>query len=73
MNPLPAISPDPQERDAELQAARFAADKERKNVTQTDLTFGEAPGHLHKIQRSRAIPADNYGVPYGPDREIYNP
>ncbi len=29
-------------RDAELQAARFAADKERKNVTQTDLTFGEA-------------------------------
>ncbi len=29
-------------RDAELQAAKFAADKERRNTTQTDMTFGEA-------------------------------
>ena len=29
-------------RDAELQAAKFAADKERKNTVQNDMTFGEA-------------------------------
>lgn len=29
-------------RDAELQAAKFAADKERRNTAQNDMTFGEA-------------------------------